>query len=100
MEEAQGETEKEREQKVEPPLQLSFLKAKRVSTGKQGDNMLVYFNKNHVPHKAAFTRSKNPALICWRRSHINYQKLEFKNKKSSVQQNYELIKNTNQPEPS
>lgn len=35
--------------KVEPPLRLSFLKAKCLSTGKPGDNTLIYFNKNRVP---------------------------------------------------
>lgn len=84
--------ERECDQKEEPPLRLSFLKAKCVCTGKQGDNVLIYFNKNHVPHSSAFTRSKNQAFICWRQSHINYQKLELKNKNWSVQLHYILIK--------
>ncbi len=85
--ERQKEREKETEWdlRVVPPPRLGFLKAKCLSTGKQGDNALVYFNKNHVPRNTPFTRSKSRAFICWRQSHINYQKLELKNKNLSVQ---------------
>ena len=57
-----------------------FLKAKCLSTGKQRDNMLIYFNKKHAPCNTPFPRSKSQAFICWRQSRINYQNLELKNK--------------------
>lgn len=79
------EKETVRDLRVEPSLRLGFLKAKCLSTAKQGDNTLVHFNKNHVPRNTPFTRSKSQAFICWRQTHINYQKLELKNKNLSVQ---------------
>lgn len=86
-----GEGQRDRARETEwdlnadPPLRLGFLKAKRLSTGERGDSTLAYFNKNHAPRNTPFSRSKSQAFICWRQSHINYQKLELKNKNLSVQ---------------
>ena len=44
----------QRELKVELALRLGFLKAKLLSAGEQGDNMLMYFNKNHVLHNTLY----------------------------------------------
>lgn len=37
--------------KVEPPVRCHFLKATCLSAAKQRDNMLIYSNKNHMPHQ-------------------------------------------------